>query len=440
MRINFRLALLALFLSTTLWVLVVNDQNPERTDTPDFSIPVEISKVPSGLVVMNTIEPVRVKIRAAKDKWTDLRIASFRAYVDLSRLGPGIQAVPIVSEGSDPQVRVLEVIPSTVSVRLEEIQERTVPVKVNLLGNVPFGYVYGTAKADPEVVVVAGPASLVQSVESASVDVRLDGISVDIDSAFHPLAADSARNTVRNISVEPQTVKVRLPVQQQVSYKQVGVRASLTGTVAPGYWVESVSAEPSSVTVVGNPELLAAINYLETESLSVDAVSSVVVQYVKIVIPQGLSLIQQQTARVRVSVSHLQTSQVVRVAPRVINVDPKLRVTGGPAYIEVVLQGPAPIMQGIHVDSLVVTVDANGLGEGAFSVKPVIVTPPAVSVASVQPESVGLVLAPAKVATPTPTSTASATIASGTSTSGPLRPTAEATPSSSSTPTAGLSR
>lgn len=437
MRINFSLALLALLLSTALWVLVVNDQNPERTDTPDISIPVEISKVPSGLVVMNSIEPVRFKIRAAKDKWNDLRGASFRAYVDLSRLGPGIQAVPIVPEVSDPQVHVLEVVPSTVSLRLEEIQERTVPVKVNLSGNVPFGYVYGTARVDPEVVVVSGPASLVQSVESASVDVKLDGISVDIDTAFHPTPVDSGRNAVRNVSIDPQTVKVRLPVQQQVSYKQVGVRPSLTGTVATGYWVESVGAEPSSVTVVGDPKLLAGINYLDTTPLSIDALSSGVVQDLKITVPEGLSLVQQQSVRVKVQISPLQTSQVVRVAPRVINLDPKLRVTGGPAYVEVALQGPAPIMQGMRVDTIVVSVDAYGLGEGSHSVKPVIVTPPAVSVVSVQPETVGLVLSPnqASLPTPSPTPTTSTGIGSiGTTVS----PTMEVNPSP--TPTVGSSR
>ncbi len=400
MRINFGLAALALLLSTSLWVLVVNDQNPERTDTPDIAIPVEISKVPPGLVVMNNLESVRFKIRAPKDKWLSIRTGSFRASVDLTRLGPGIQAVPVVPEVSDPQVRVLEVVPSTVSVRLEEIQERTVPVKVNLVGNVPFGYVYRVPKVDPEVVVASGPASLLQGVQTASVEVRLEGITVEIDSAFHPVAVDSTGSAVRSIQLNPQTVRVRLPVDQQVSYKQVGVRPMVTGTVAPGYWIESAGADPSSVTVVGDPKVLAGIDYVETAPLNLDGASTSVVQDLKIVIPQGVSLVQQQTARVRVTVSALQTSQVVRVAPRIVNVDPRLQVAGGPAYVEVTLQGPAPIMQGLRVDALVATVDASGLGEGVHSVKPSILTPPAVSVVSVQPESVGIVLAAPPTATP----------------------------------------
>lgn len=411
MRINFGLAALALLLSLTLWVVVVNDQNPERVDTPDMAIPVEITMVPPGLMVMNSLEPVRFKIRAPKDRWDALRASAFRAHVDLSRLAPGMQSVPIVPESSDPQVRVLEVIPATAPVRLEEIQERTVPVKVNLVGNVPFGYVYSTPRVDPEVMVVSGPTSLVQTVEMVTVDLRLEGITVEIDAAFHPVPVDSAGGTVRGVRLTPQTVKVRLPVEQQVSYKEVGLRASLVGTVASGHWIESVSVDPPSVTVVGDPKVLAQINYLETGTLNVDGASTTVMQDLRIISPEGASPIQYQTARVRVTISTLQTSQVVRVAPRVENLDQGLRVVGGPAYIDVTIQGPAPIMQRMGMGVVVAKLDAAGLDEGVHSVRPHITTPLGVSVAAVDPELADLALA--RIPTPTPTPTASPTTTPG---------------------------
>jgi len=415
-RINFGLAGLALLISVALWVLVINDQNPERIDTPDISIPVEINKVPPGLVVMNSVEPVRFKIRAPKDRWTGLRASSFRASVDLSHVSPGIQAVPVQAEASDPQIHVLEVVPSTVSIRVEEIQDRSVPVKVDLAGNVPFGYVFGAAKADPEVVVVSGPSSLVQSVETAVVDVRLEGITVDINSAFHPTPVDSAGSTVRGVRLTPQTVNVRVPVDQQVSYKQVGVRPSLTGTVAPGYWVESVTADPATVTVVGDPKVLGGIDFLNTSPLSIDGASTNITQDLRIVTPQGISLVQQQSTRVKVNIAPLQTSQVVRVAPRVVNLDSRLQVVGLPAYVQVTLQGPAPVMQGLRIDSVVVTLDALNLSEGTNAVKPSISTPPGVTVVSVDPESATLVLAAARSPTPTATPAPSGTAVGGTAT------------------------
>lgn len=403
MRVNVGLAALSLVVSLVLWVLVLNDQNPERIDTPDIPVPVEITRVPSGLVVMNNVEPVRFKIRAPRDRWSSLRASSFRASVDLSRFNPGIHMVPITAESSDPQVHVLEVIPPTVSLRLEEIQERTVPVKANVVGNVPFGYFYGTPKVDPEVVVVSGPSSLVQSVQTASVDLRLEGITVAIDAAFHPVPADSTGTAVRNVRTNPQTVKVTLPVQQQVSYKQVGVRATLAGAVAAGYWVEGVSTEPTSVTAVGDPKVLAGMDYVETEPVSVEGASSNLVQDARIVTPQGVSLVQQRSARIRVTVSALQTSQLLAVAPRVINLDPKLQVTEVPQALNVTIQGPAPVMQSLRLDSLMVTLDAKGLGAGAHSVAPSVSTPPAISVAEVSPNPVRLVLSPAGTPTSTPT-------------------------------------
>lgn len=424
MRINFGLGALALIISLSLWVLVVNDQNPERTDVPEIAIPVETTRVSSGLIVMNTPDPVRLRIKTPKDKWDTLRASSFRAYVDLSRLGPGIHAVPIISETSDPQVRVLEVMPATTSIRVEEIQERTVPVKVTLVGNVPFGYVYRMPKVDPEVVVASGPASLVQSVETASVDVRLEGISVDIDTAFHPAAVDTSGATVRIVRLDPQTVRVSLPVSQQVSYKQVGVRATTSGAVAPGYWTESVSVDPSSVTVVGDPKALASINYLETAPLNVDGASSSIVQDLRINTTEGVSLVQQQTTRVRVQISPLQTSQVLRVAPRLVNLAPRLQVVSAPASVEVTVQGPAPIMQGLRVESVSVTLDVKDLSEGTHTVKVNASVPSGLSVAKVDPETAAIQLAPPA----TPTAVAQPTVAATATPTATLTATPTATP------------
>ncbi len=432
MRINYRLAALALLLSTTLWVLVVNDQNPDRVDIPDIEVSVELAKVPSGLVVMSNVDPVRFKIRAPKDRWSSLRGSSFRASVDLSRSGPGIETVAVVPEVSDSQVRVLEVIPSVVTVRLEEIRERTVPVKANLVGNVPFGYLYGVPKVEPEVVVVSGPSSLVQVVEVASVDVRLEGITVGIDSAFHPLPTDSSGSTVRSVRLNPQTVKVQVPVEQQVSYKQVGIRAPITGNVAPGYWVESVVVDPPAVTVVGDPKVLAGINYLETAAVNLSSASSGLVQDLQLVVPQGISLLQpQQTARVRVNVSALQTRQTARVAPRVVNLDPALRVASIPPFIDVTVQGPAPIMQGLGADALGVTLDVVELGEGVHEVKLRVQIPQGVTVVSVSPESMNVTLSP--VVTPSPTAATAGPTAEGTS-----APQGTPVPSGTATPMAPI--
>jgi YbbR domain-containing protein len=403
MRINFGLVILAIVVSLALWVLVVSDQNPERTDTPDLLIPVEVSNVPPGMAVMSTIEPVRFRIRAPRDRWDGLQVTSFRASVDLSQASPGIQQVPIRAEASDPQVRVLEVVPQTASIRIDEILDRTVPVRTNLMGNVPFGYVYGTPHVEPEVVTVTGPASIVQTVETASVDLRVDGVTVSIDSSFHLTPLDATLAPVRSVRLTPQTVHVRLPVEQQVSYKQVGVRASVAGEAAPGYWVESVSVDPSSITVVGDPNVLGTINYLDTATLDVSGASSTITRDVRIEIPSGASALQQQTTRLRVVISPLEASQSVRVAPVVVGLAPELQVLSSPSFVDVTLRGTATAMRSVSLDQVRVAFDVGGLGEGVHTVRPSVTTPQGVSVTSVSPETFSLSLGP--IPTPTPTAT-----------------------------------
>jgi YbbR domain-containing protein len=427
MRINFGLIILAIIVSLALWVLVVSDQNPDRTDTPDLLIPVEISNVPPGLAVMSTLDPVRFRIRAPRDRWDGLQVTSFRASVDLSQARAGIQQIPIRAEASDPQVRVLEVVPQTATIRIDEIQDRTVPVRVNLIGNVPFGYVYGTPRVEPEVVTVTGPASIVQTVEMASVDVRVDGITVAIDSSFHLLPLDPTLAPVRSVRLSPQTAHVRLPVDQQVSYKQVGVRASVSGEVAPGYWIESVSVDPSSITVVGDPNVLGRINYLDTATLDVSGASSTITRDIRIELPDGASALQQQTTRMRVAISSLESSQSVRVAPVVVGMAPELQVLSSPSFVDVTLRGPATAMRSVNLDQVRATFDVGGLGEGTHTVRPSVTAPQGVSVASVSPETFNLTLAPIQTPTPTATPTPSGTpepARNGDATSTPATPVA----------------
>ena len=298
---------------------------------------------------MNMPDPVRFKLQAPRDRWTGLRTSGFRARVDLS--GPAPAFSPRQSSLRRP-------IPRSTFSRLflhclrapGRGQGADGPGQGEPGGQRAIRVCVWQARVDPEVVVVSGPSSLVQWVDTASVDVRLDGITVDIDQAFQ---------------------HVQLPVQQQVSYKQVGIRPTLSGNPATGYWIESVTSEPPSVTAVGDPKALAGIDFLETAPLNVADAASSLVQDVRVVTAEGVSLVQQQqTVRLRANIIPMQVSQIVRVAPRVVNLDPRLRVLGVPSFYDVTVQGAAPWMQAANVDNISVILDVAGLGEGTVTVRP----------------------------------------------------------------------
>src|SRR5207302_3955224 len=104
--------LLAFVLSVTLWARLTLDQNPERNDVYPTEIPVEARGLPPNLVVGNDIQPIKVRIAAPQASWTQLAVGSFRASVDLSNATPGLTQADVQVEVSDPNVRVVDRVPS----------------------------------------------------------------------------------------------------------------------------------------------------------------------------------------------------------------------------------------------------------------------------------------------------------------------------------------
>ena len=66
-RLRFRLdigrAIIALGLACALWIVVQNEQNPERTDIPALVVPVDIVNAPAGLVVVSEQPQIQVRVR-----------------------------------------------------------------------------------------------------------------------------------------------------------------------------------------------------------------------------------------------------------------------------------------------------------------------------------------------------------------------------------------
>jgi hypothetical protein len=88
-----------------------------------------------------------------------MRSGTFRAEVDLTGATAGAHEYPVNVTASDPRIRIVDVSPPRITVRLDENIDQPVPVRVVRTGNVPFGYQAGDPQVDPGTVTVSGPAS-----------------------------------------------------------------------------------------------------------------------------------------------------------------------------------------------------------------------------------------------------------------------------------------
>lgn len=362
-----RLAL-AVGLSVVIYLFALNETNPETTEVLPFTIPVRVVNVPATLVVVNEPPPVQLRVRAAQGTYRLLRPEAFVAQVDATGASSGENELRVNVTTQDPGVRDVMPEPARVTVRLEAVEARLIPVRVNLRGQVPSGYVLGDIRTDPARVTVAGPASVVRLAQEAVVEVDVTRATVTVNGAFTPRVVDARGNELReNITLRQQSVNVTIPITQQTQFKEVGVRPRITGQPAAGYFLEQVSVEPPTVTLVGEAPALEGASFVETEPIDVAGLRSTTSRRVGLVpSPNTLLLQQGQTVQVTIRVAPLNITQTISVLPTVVNTAPNVVLARPPDPVSVTITGPAPTLASLTARDLRVTLDVTGRGAGAF--------------------------------------------------------------------------
>src|SRR5829696_4079448 len=135
---NWPLKLMAIALATLLYAGLVISQNAQ---TRDVSVPIQVVNQQANTKLIGSLGEVN-EIRYFVTDQTNVTItsANFTAHVDLSRINPGpdTQSVPVIVESADPRIQVIAPTPAFVSVKLERVEPKDVPVVV-VPGVVPDG-------------------------------------------------------------------------------------------------------------------------------------------------------------------------------------------------------------------------------------------------------------------------------------------------------------
>jgi YbbR domain-containing protein len=354
---------------------------------------------------------VDVWVRAPVSAFRRLRPESFDARVDAANAHPGDNiGLSITVTPTDPEVREVTAEPPTVNLRLEEVRNQELPVRVNLTGQVPQGYLLGEPTTDPQRVTVAGPSSLVGRAFEAVVDVNVERLTVNINGVYTPRIVDRSGTDLRdlNLSATPPAVTVSVPISQQTQYKEVGVRAIVTGAPAAGYALQPLEVNPPTATLFGDPADLAAANFINTRPIDVSGLSSTTVRSVALDPPARTPLLQPgQAVTVTIQVTPLTVSQTVRVPPSVINLSPNVQLVRTPDAVAVTISGPGPTMATLALNprDFRVVLDLGGKGPGRHDIEPrVQAMPPGLSLEGSDPRTVQVDLREVPP-TPTPTST-----------------------------------
>jgi YbbR domain-containing protein len=228
------LLLLSAAITLGLWYAVTAQRTPSTArhrDVPlDFRLPenVEVSNDP--------VKAVDVRLEGSQAKLDEINARNLVARVDATQLKAGDRVVRLsdknVSMELPEGVRIVDISPRSVALRLETVVEADVPVEARFEGEPPEGFERRGVQVEPQTVRVRGPESHVRQIEKVYTEtISLEGrreswtllqAAVDIpDQKVVPLEA---------------AVAVRVEIAEQSTEKRftnVGVRSAAGGQAAP---------------------------------------------------------------------------------------------------------------------------------------------------------------------------------------------------------------
>jgi YbbR domain-containing protein len=235
---------LSVALSFLLWLWVGAQERSEIV----VSVPLEYRNLARGMEIFpekDLVTNVNVWVKGTTNTIKNLKPNEISCWVDLSGTKAGLRNFEI---GPD-QVKapygfsVLRITPSRISLRVEDVVSRKVPVTVRLEGEPAIGFKVTETSVKPSEVEIRGPQSAVASVRQAvtdSIDVsRIQGthtetVNVGVENSLVRIAKTTSVLVSLNVSEITDVFTMRVPVlvgntNAQVKFNPKTVRLDLVG-------------------------------------------------------------------------------------------------------------------------------------------------------------------------------------------------------------------
>ena len=386
----------AVLLALLFWVANAQTAAPREIVVPfDGRVPVELPEVPSGFVLRGQLGDVGVTLRGPEGVVDHLAVSDLHATLDISGIDASSREprdARVVVTTSHENVKVVEVTPPTLAVRLERITSRTLTVQTRFANDPPKGSQAGTTSSSPSEVRVVGPESAVGQIAGVFATVRFGDVTTDLTQSVPAVPVDANGLPIDGLQVAPGVVVVTVPVLPTATTRTVPVLWTLRGTVAPGYWVARITTDPVSVTVSGDQATLGSLGRVETAPVDVSGLTASKTFRAQLVLPDGVSLLNPTDATVTVTVVALAGTRPFYTAVQIQNLAATLSADTDPGSVTVTVAGPVPALSGLPADQVIATVDASGKGPGTYTVDVIVRVPSGLTAQSVQPVRVTLTI------------------------------------------------
>ncbi|WP_342552946.1 CdaR family protein [Paenibacillus sp. FSL R7-0652] len=381
--------ILALAVSLLLWFMIHLDEVPTTpTITTGISskivernVPVQPYGLDSNAYVLTSLstDEVRLEIKGQRSMLTSIFTNDdYKVLVDLSQVKEGSNTLPLVPD-LPSGVEVVSMEPSMVTVNVEKLGTKSFNVNIVPEGEPSAGYRAGKPVVEPLAPVkVTLPEGQLEAVAKVQGSVSIKDAKEDVIQKKVKLQAyDAEGKVIENAAITPQTVEVRVPVNQP--YTKVPLRIKYSGQLPDGLVLSSVEPSVKEVSIYGSEESLAGIQSYDQAALDLTQFtqSGTTTVNVDLTPPSGSEKIEPSSIQIKVTVSpYDEVETTTKVFPNVPillsglgnGLESEL-VTPKSGGLNITLTGSQSMLEGLSGDDIKLTGNLQGLGEGTHEIE-----------------------------------------------------------------------
>ncbi len=377
--------LLSVVSAIFLWCYIMGVENPTRTleyrDIPVQLVGADAIYNASNLTVISGSEQtVNVRVSGSSSRLAQLTASQIKVRADLedSISTPGTYDLTYEVVLPESGMSCVNRSPETISVTVDLVETKTVPVSVKLTADAPEGYIFEEPELTSDMVEITGPESALSKVTTASITIDTKNLCQTLTDNYSYKLVDKDGESVEmtNISRTTASVGVTIPVKQVKS-------VPLAVTFSPeGSGVDiSATISPESVEIIGDPDTLKDIDSLKLGAINVTNASNGDVYEFDISLPTGVTLKDGEPTTANATVSIEDNSEKTYTITNISLNDTKKSADKAAALetesLDVILSGPAQVLDDISEKdiSAVVEIASADLSAGQHMIGATISSP-----------------------------------------------------------------
>jgi YbbR domain-containing protein len=291
-KLNWPLAIAALFLSCMLWA--INYPQSVVEGSRELNAEVFTEGLPEGMTITSMPSTISVTARGSSENLDQLDPGQVRAVVQLSNATPGRKAYRVTFY--PPQYKEFFAWrPVTVPITIETLSSRTMPVEVETIGQMKDPAIaLEETLVNPATVTVTGPKSVVEQLARARAVFDLTPVDLTNKDDQPPVGVELLlpNGTVPQdvkLEVRPMLVRVAPVLSAAPQQKTVFVNAIFQGSPAEGFISAGYEISPNQITLRGPSRAMAAVTQIATEPINLAGINQTTDFIVNLRVPQGIS-------------------------------------------------------------------------------------------------------------------------------------------------------